>query len=178
MTDEIIPVPDDLVQNWPTETQDQLLAVINTLLEQSGFLTDCQPVVCSEIGICGSRVHGGYKQSSDMDAVAYINNYTPPTIPGRLYFRHREITTFQNVKVDVWLKSSDDKGIGTFPKHPDAPSELGWRLPYYSLITHTLEQVYPDEIEGYLNFMYPMKPSMSSAERRWDKLIVPINLPF
>ena len=178
MTDEITPVPDDLVQNWPVETQGQLLAAINTLLDQSGFLTDCHPVVCSDIVICGSRAHGGYKHGSDIDTIAYINTYTPPNIPGRPRFRHREVIQFQNVKVDVWLKSTKDMGVGTFPSHPDAPNELGWRLPYYSLITRTLEQVYPDELEGYLNFMYPLKPSMASAERRWDKLIAPITLPF
>ena len=178
MTDEIIPVPDDLVQNWPVETQDQLLAVINTLLAQSAFLTDCQPVNCSDIVICGSRVLGGYKQSSDMDAVAYINGYTPPSLPGRAYFRHREVTKFLNVKVDVWLRHANDKGVGIFPGHPDAPTELGWRLPYYSLLTHKVDQVLPTEIESYFNFMYPMKPGIASAERRWDKLITDINLPF
>jgi len=178
MTDEINPLPDDLIQNWPADLQVQLLDMINTLLAQSGFLTNCQPVVCSDVVVCGSRVYGGYKRGSDIDTVAYINNYTPPTVPGRLHFRHRQVGRFQNVNVDVWLKSTNDKGMGTFPGHPDAPSKLGWRLPYYSLTTRTLEQVHPDELQGFLNFMYPLKPSLASAERRWDKLVTPITLPF
>jgi hypothetical protein len=176
MTEEI--VPDDLVQNWPLSTQALLVAAINDLLTKSPYLTKMKPLECEDIVVCGSRVHGGYKLDSDMDAVAYIKNYTPPKLPGRDYFRHREILKFMNIKVDVWLRCPDDIALGIFPGHPDAPSELGWRLPYYSLITHNLMSVIPSEIESYFQFMYPMKPGMASGDRRWEKLISEIKLPF
>jgi predicted nucleotidyltransferase len=178
MTEEIETIPDDLVQNWPEEIQEQLLQAITEFLPTSQYMIKKKPVECEDIVISGSRVLGGYRPTSDIDAVAYISNYTPPQLPGRAYFRHRDVMRFRNVKVDVWLRCPDDKVLGIFPGHPDAPTEAGWRLPYYSLMTKSVEQVYPDEIESYFQFMYPMKPGMASDLRRWEKLITQIRLPF
>ena len=178
MTDTTQIVPDALVKDWPVETQDALLAAVNDLLAKSPYLLDMQPVECVDVAVGGSRVMGGYKLTSDIDVVAYIKNYVPPTVPGRNYFRHREKTKFLNVKVDVWLKCPDDNVLGIFPGHPDAPTEMGWRLPYYSLMTHTATPINPCEIESYFQFMYPMKPSMAAGDRRWDKLITDVKLPF
>ena len=180
MTEEtpIIPVPDDLIQSWPLDVRAELLAIINQHLATTDYLTAMQPISCSDIVICGSRVLGGYTLSSDLDVVAYINDYQPPQIPGRSYFRHRIVIKFRNLKVDLWLRCNDDKQLGIFPGHPDAPTNLGWRLPYYSLITETVYQVLPEEIEDYYRFMFSMKPRLASGQRRWDKLIIPITLPF
>ena len=178
MTDETETVPDDLIQNWPTDLQDQLLASVKTLLETSPYLMDMQPLEYSDIVIGGSRVVGGYRLTSDIDAIAYIKNYVPPTLPGRTYFRHRQVTQFLNVKMDVWIKPPEDINLGLFPGHPDAPTEQGWRTPHYSLMTNSLEMIYPEEIEAYYQFMYPMKPGIQSSDRRWDKLIADVKLPF
>ena len=171
-------IPDDLVQNWPEEVQGQLLAAIIEFLAASQYLPKGKRAEYSDVVISGSRVLGGFRPTSDIDAVVYLTDYNPPKLPGRNYFRHREVMRFMNVKVDVWLRCSDDKSLGIFPGHPDAPTESGWRLPYYSLLTKTVEQIYPDEIESYFQFMYPMKPGLESGLRRWDKLIAQIKLPF
>lgn len=178
MTEETETVPDELVQYWPSEIQAQLLSAITEFLPTSEYLTKLRPVECSDVVISGSRVLGGYKPTSDIDVVAYVKDYMPPVLPGRSYFRHREVIKFMNVKADVWLRCINDKELGVFPGHPDAPTVLGWRLPYYSLVTKRVEQVYPAEIESYFQFMYPMKPGMESGLRRWDKLITHITLPF
>jgi predicted nucleotidyltransferase len=180
MTEEttIIPVPDDLIQNWPTDVCDELITAINQSLATTSYLANKQPVTCGDVVVCGSRVCGGYTPTSDLDVVAYINDYVPPELPGRSYYRHRLVVKFRNLKMDLWLRCNDDKELGIFPGHPDAPTPLGWRLPYYSLVNKTVNQVYADEIEDYLRFMYSMKPRLNSPERRWDKLIVPIALPF
>lgn len=177
MADEI-PIPDDLIQHWPEELHAELLAAITAALAQTNYLANQQPVECDDIVVCGSRVYGGYSTDSDLDVVAYIRDYTPPQLPGRSYYRHRFVGRFRHLKIDVWLRCMQDKELGIFPGHPDAPTPLGWRLPYYSLISKTVNQVYADEIEDYFQFMYSMKPKLHSPQRRWDKIIVPVKLPF
>ncbi len=169
-------VPDELIQNWPAEIHAQLVEAVNALLATTPYLSK-QQVQCSDIIACGSRVLGGYKENSDIDVVAYLDNYIPPTVPGRAYFRYRAVTMFEDLRVDVWLRRSEDRQLGIFPGHPDAPTPLGWRLPYYSLINKQLDQLNREEIQHYLYFRHAINPLWIVPDRRWEKLIVDVQLP-
>lgn len=92
-----------------------------------------------DIQVVGSRVFGGWREYSDIDIWAYVEETLPDGTPVDL--RAKSPHYYKNVQIDIKVATKLPNGERTrrvYKGHGEKPHEDGWLLPVYSLTTNEL----------------------------------------